>query len=993
MPLFVEDLVCLKSSSSWIGQIDRTSSDVSSHTPDPVRDYHQPIQKGSKISHQAFRSFLRTGVPPRGTVLVAWVILPWQEDLDPVLIRETELNLVDRSLLAGDIVKKDLADPMSGTVVETTTVTSLIQPAAWPVATSWSVAANDGEDKFGSYLLEPEDMVHGISTQDLRPACDFEAGRFVIYKGWVGKVVESWDDVYIRLGNGSVVVVSGSNELEISDLRAEDDIPVVGDFVRTKKAVLRRGRWIYGSYDANIEPAGFVADTRPTSVQVDWLAMLTDFNSPGQPPPFELDADDLASGQIHICDRMKSPPAARGLDTVKLDMDICVGDTVRFQDIVAAEKQYNERKNLSETASGRLQRQDRSQSLGYDINVFMVALTHTTVKVLWQDQTISTLPSINLVPYLDMIESGDIWPGDVVAMHTRPEPGQDVVKPKKIGVVQNANASSRIAKIRWFTDPHVVYTISELDSASILPGSFTGELGAAVEDVSFYEVEPIPGLERRLGDFVCLLPPDAMREASRPELDSYRTLIASKHLQTNQRNMFGEVIDLGIDGLLTVRLIGADPVRDIKIPWEGSFVVASADMEDGVSDAMHYEDEFDYEMDSDNDLSSDEEMEDERRPWLDGEGNIIDDDEGGWETDGEEIVSEESDADTPDVAAATAKIDDTAGAGRDEAANDDAIMTDSATSRLSSSGNSPSHHKSSFSYATMFTASEDTPASFAVLETVVPSDHAYIHEQSSSLTGARLRRIQKEHTILRSSLPAGLYVRTFESRLDLLRVLIFGPLDTPYEYAPFVIDLWMDPSFPHEPPRAFFHSWTDGSGPVNPNLYEDGKICLSLLGTWPGDDHNDTWSEKSTILQILVSLLGLVLVKDPYYNEAGYESRVGTLEAKIPAALYAERTFFKTRAFIHHALSNGVQSFDEELRQLFYRPQAPAGETPQLLRRALAEAMRVIRYSEGESTSGARPKMSAGALIPLKRQIDALWILLEKEDSESAASLSSQYRQ
>ena len=203
----------------------------------------------------------------------------------------------------------------------------------------------------------------------------------------------------------------------------------------------------------------------------------------------------------------------------------------------------------------------------------------------------------------------------------------------------------------------------------------------------------------------------------------------------------------------------------------------------------------------------------------------------------------------------------------------------------------------------------------------------------------------------------------------------------------------MDPSFPHEPPRAFFHSWTDGSGPVNPNLYEDGKICLSLLGTWPGDDHNDTWSEKSTILQILVSLLGLVLVKDPYYNEAGYESRVGTVEAKIPAALYAERTFFKTRAFIHYALTKGIQGFDEELRQLFYRPQASAGETPQLLRRALAEAMRLIRYSEDESISGAGPKLSAGALIPLKRQVDALWVLLEKEDCDSAALLPSPCRQ
>ena len=78
---------------------------------------------------------------------------------------------------------------------------------------------------------------------------------------------------------------------------------------------------------------------------------------------------------------------------------------------------------------------------------------------------------------------------------------------------------------------------------------------------------------------------------------------------------------------------------------------------------------------------------------------------------------------------------------------------------------------------------------------------------------------------------------------------------------------YIDGSFPRYPPQVFFHSWTDGRGPCNPNLYEDGKVCLSLLGTWPGDDKNEGWiGGKSSILQIIVSLLGLVLVKEPYFS-------------------------------------------------------------------------------------------------------------------------------
>ena len=131
-----------------------------------------------------------------------------------------------------------------------------------------------------------------------------------------------------------------------------------------------------------------------------------------------------------------------------------------------------------------------------------------------------------------------------------------------------------------------------------------------------------------------------------------------------------------------------------------------------------------------------------------------------------------------------------------------------------------------------------------------------------------MRRIMKEHKIMHSSLPDGIFVRTWESRLDLLRVLIIGPCDTPYEYAPFVVDLHFGSNFPTTSPNAHFHSWTGGAGRINPNLYEDGKVCLSLLGTWDADERNEEWSpKKSTVLQILVSLMGLVLVKEPYYSK------------------------------------------------------------------------------------------------------------------------------
>lgn len=60
----------------------------------------------------------------------------------------------------------------------------------------------------------------------------------------------------------------------------------------------------------------------------------------------------------------------------------------------------------------------------------------------------------------------------------------------------------------------------------------------------------------------------------------------------------------------------------------------------------------------------------------------------------------------------------------------------------------------------------------------------------------------------------------------------------------------------------------------NSNLYADGKVCQSLLGTWSGPG----WvAGKSTLLQVLLSLQSLVLgVAEPALNEPKYANSGGT---------------------------------------------------------------------------------------------------------------------
>ena len=51
---------------------------------------------------------------------------------------------------------------------------------------------------------------------------------------------------------------------------------------------------------------------------------------------------------------------------------------------------------------------------------------------------------------------------------------------------------------------------------------------------------------------------------------------------------------------------------------------------------------------------------------------------------------------------------------------------------------------------------------------------------------------------------------------------------------------------------------------------------------------------SSLLLQLLVSIQGLILVPDPYFNEPGYEKQVATQEGLANASMYNESAFLLT---------------------------------------------------------------------------------------------------
>lgn len=127
----------------------------------------------------------------------------------------------------------------------------------------------------------------------------------------------------------------------------------------------------------------------------------------------------------------------------------------------------------------------------------------------------------------------------------------------------------------------------------------------------------------------------------------------------------------------------------------------------------------------------------------------------------------------------------------------------------------------------------------------------------------------KELAVTATSLPPGVWVRVDEVRNDAIKIMIAGPEGTPYAGGLFEFDCFIPLEYPHKPPLLHLRTTGGGSVRFNPNLYNCGKVCLSLLGTWPGRPE-EQWSSKSTLLQVLVSIQSMILVELPYFNEPGY---------------------------------------------------------------------------------------------------------------------------
>ena len=144
-----------------------------------------------------------------------------------------------------------------------------------------------------------------------------------------------------------------------------------------------------------------------------------------------------------------------------------------------------------------------------------------------------------------------------------------------------------------------------------------------------------------------------------------------------------------------------------------------------------------------------------------------------------------------------------------------------------------------------------------------------------------IQNYEKEKVKLNDS---GIYIHYDADKLTQLNALIFGSTDTPYHNVPFIFNIIFTDNYPFEPPKFKYVSYSKHR--IHPNLYVDGKVCLSIINTWAGP----VWSPILSIVSVLQTIQSILDI-NAITNEPGIQG--GTDEAKIYDQLVLYESFNK----------------------------------------------------------------------------------------------------
>jgi ubiquitin-protein ligase len=186
------------------------------------------------------------------------------------------------------------------------------------------------------------------------------------------------------------------------------------------------------------------------------------------------------------------------------------------------------------------------------------------------------------------------------------------------------------------------------------------------------------------------------------------------------------------------------------------------------------------------------------------------------------------------------------------------------------------------------------------------------------------RRLVKDvkDIVLNPLISHGIYYIHNEDDILKGKAMIVGPSGTPYEDGYYLFDFNFPSNYPHSPPKVIFCT-NDGQTRFNPNLYTRGKVCISILNTWQGEQ----WTGCQTISSVLLALCTL-LNNNPLLNEPGITEKHTDLlcyntiityknfETAILQVLTQEYTNDNFSMFTNVIHSHFLENFDKNIEKI-----------------------------------------------------------------------------